>query len=90
MDRARLLRNYDLHSWTGITLGLIVYIVALTGTFALFDNEIKTWEDPTLRVAVADEAPPIADVFSTWVEETSAGGTELEFVRLNYPTTYTP
>ncbi|NQY41419.1 MAG: PepSY domain-containing protein [Henriciella sp.] len=90
MDRARHLRNYNLHSWTGITLGLIVYIVALTGTFALFDNEIKTWEDPTLRVAVADETPPIADVFSTWVEETSAGGTELEFVRLNYPTTYTP
>lgn len=90
MDRARHLRNYDLHSWTGITLGLIVYIVALTGTFALFDNEIKTWEDPTLRVAIADETPPINDVFSNWVEETSAGGMELEFVRLNFPTTYTP
>ena len=90
MDRARHLRNYDLHSWTGLTLGLILYVVALTGSFALFDNEIKSWENPSLRVALGEEIAPIDGVFSSWVEETSAGGTELEFVRLNYPTTHTP
>ncbi|MEL6243808.1 MAG: PepSY-associated TM helix domain-containing protein [Pseudomonadota bacterium] len=91
MDRARHLRNYDLHSWTGITLGLIVYVVALTGCFALFDNEIRTWEDPALRVpvpAVAEQAP-MDEVFTTWMEETS-GGAELEFLRFDYPSTYAP
>ena len=89
MDRARHLRNYDLHSWAGITLGLIVFIVCFSGAFALFDNEIKTWEDPALRIAVSDTPAPIDETFKSWVEETT-GGAETEFVRLDYPTTYAP
>ena len=69
MDRARHLRNYDLHSWTGIALGLIVYVVAFTGCFALFDNEIRTWEDPTLRVSVPNELPAMDAVYTAWVDD---------------------
>ena len=89
MDRARHLRNYGLHSWAGITLGLIVYIVCFSGAFALFDNEIKTWEDPALRVAVNDTPIEIDETFTTWLED-QTGGAETEFVRLDYPTTYAP
>ncbi|MEM9937965.1 MAG: PepSY-associated TM helix domain-containing protein [Pseudomonadota bacterium] len=89
MDRARHLRNYDLHSWAGITLGLIVFIVCFSGAFALFDNEIKTWEDPALRVAISDTPAEIDATFKTWLED-QTGGAETEFVRLDYPTTHAP
>ncbi|MEO0549641.1 MAG: PepSY-associated TM helix domain-containing protein [Pseudomonadota bacterium] len=89
MDRARHLRNYDLHSWAGITLGLIVFIVCFSGAFALFDNEIKTWEDPALRVAISDTPAEINETFNTWLGD-QTGGAETEFVRLDYPTTHAP
>ena len=89
MDRARHLRNYDLHSWAGITLGLIVFIVCFSGAFALFDKEIKTWEDPALRVAVSETPAEINETFSTWLEE-QTGGAETEFARIDYPTTHAP
>ncbi|MEM6651596.1 MAG: PepSY-associated TM helix domain-containing protein [Pseudomonadota bacterium] len=89
MDRARHLRNYDLHSWAGITLGLIVYIVCFSGSFALFDNEIKTWEDPALRVAVEETPIDMNDTFATWVQD-QTGGAEAEFMRFDFPTTYAP
>jgi|GEM_PF-631737 len=89
MDRARHLRNYDLHSWAGITLGLVVFIVCFSGAFALFDNEIKTWEDPALRVAVSESPAEINETFNTWLED-QTGGAETEFVRLDYPTTHAP
>ena len=89
MDRARHTRNYDLHSWAGITLGLIVYIVCFSGSFALFDNEIKTWEDPALRIGVSDTPIAMNDVYDDWIEQTT-GGAEPEFMRFDFPTTYTP
>jgi uncharacterized iron-regulated membrane protein len=89
MDRIRYTRNYDLHSWTGITLGLIVYIVAFTGCFALFDNEIRTWEDPALRISVPEEVPEMNATYVDWVQE-KAGDHEREFMRFDFPTTYAP
>lgn len=73
MNRERHKRNYDLHSWTGITLGLIVFVVAFTGCFALFYNEIGTWEDPALRVSLPEEPVPIASSFEDWNQETTGG-----------------
>ncbi|MEO1305974.1 MAG: PepSY-associated TM helix domain-containing protein [Pseudomonadota bacterium] len=89
MDRARHLRNYDLHSWAGITLGLIVFIVCFSGSFALFDNEIKTWEDPALRMSVNESPIEINETFTSWVQD-NTGGAEAEFMRLDYPTSYKP
>ncbi len=89
MDRVRHLRNYDLHSWTGITLGLIVYIVAFTGCFALFADELRTWEDPTQRVAVPADLPDMGQVYTDWVEE-QVGDAEQEFMRFDFPTTHAP
>lgn len=31
MDKARHKRNYDLHSWSGVTLGIFLFIVCFTG-----------------------------------------------------------
>lgn len=89
MNRARHIRNYDLHSWLGITLGLIVYVVCFSGSFALFDKEIKTWEDPALRIEVNDTPQAINQIYFDWLEETT-NGSEPEFMRLDFPTEYAP
>ena len=89
MDRVRHLRIYDLHSWTGVALGLFLYVVAFTGCFALFHSEIHTWEDPGQRLTLAENPVPIDATFRQWVEETADGG-KIEFVRFDNPSVYTP
>ncbi len=88
MDRERHLRIYDLHSWSGITLGLFVFIVCITGCFALFDHEIHTWEDPAKRLVVPEQRVEIHDTFASWV--TANTRDDLEFARLDYPTSLSP
>ena len=89
MQRDRLKRIYDLHAWSGIALGLFVFIVSLTGCFALFDHEIHTWEDPALRLELPESPSPIHDTFSRWVIE-KAGRDEVRFVSLQFPSRYSP
>lgn len=89
MDRARHRRNYDLHSWTGISLGLFVYVVSFTGCIALFYHEIKTWEDPAKRLAIAAEPVAINETFEAWVRA-NAGDKKIEFLRIDYPSLYEP
>jgi uncharacterized iron-regulated membrane protein len=84
MDRARYKRNYDLHSWIGITLGLIVYVVAFTGCFALFADEIHVWEDPAARLELPGDPAPITPIFESWMQA-EADGRDIEFVSFNYP-----
>lgn len=84
MDRARHSRNYDLHSWIGITLGLVVYVVAFTGCFALFGDEIHVWEDPAARLELPDDPVTITPTFEAWMHE-EADGRDIEFASFTYP-----
>ncbi|MEM8937370.1 MAG: PepSY-associated TM helix domain-containing protein [Pseudomonadota bacterium] len=93
--RERQIRIYDLHSWTGIALGWFLYVVCFSGTVAVFVGELRTWEDPTKRLAVPEEIAPINDTFSEWIEEKlkSVDGDEektLSFLRLNFPQVHEP
>ncbi|MEO0884102.1 MAG: PepSY-associated TM helix domain-containing protein [Pseudomonadota bacterium] len=89
MDRARHLRNYDLHSWTGIALGFFVFIVAFTGSIALFDEELRTWEDPALRLAEVDTPVPIDASFREFIAEQETEG-ELFSASLKFPDSVEP
>ncbi|MEL6171199.1 MAG: PepSY-associated TM helix domain-containing protein, partial [Pseudomonadota bacterium] len=89
MDRERHLRNYDLHSWTGIALGLFVYVVALTGCFALFHHEMLSWEDPAKRLAIAENPVEINETFVAWINEHADEG-PVKFARFTYPTKLEP
>ena len=89
MNRERHKRNYDLHSWAGITLGLIVFVVSLTGCFALFADELRTWEDPAQRLEVPDTPIAITDQFDAWLKQ-HVGEDHVEFVRFDYPSETAP
>ena len=89
MNRDRYLRIYDLHSWSGICLGLFIYIVAFTGCLALFVEEIKTWEAPELRHSISDEVAPIMPQFRDWVVG-NAQGNKIDFITFYFPSSHEP
>ena len=35
-----------IHGWSAVALGLLLYVVIVTGTLAVFDEEISRWADP--------------------------------------------
>ena len=89
MKKGRYLRIYDLHSWSGIVLGLFVYVVSFTGCVALFDNELRTWEDPVKRLEIADEMVSITPIIENWIDQNAQDQTVLQ-LSFFYPNQYEP
>ena len=89
MNRTRHLRIYDLHSWTGITLGLFVFVVAFSGCLALFYHEVLAWEDPAKRIELTERSADFQPTFSIFMDERMAEG-EVEFATVFFPTAEEP
>ncbi|MDF1790445.1 MAG: PepSY-associated TM helix domain-containing protein [Thalassobaculaceae bacterium] len=81
MHREALRRLYDLHSWIGLTLGLLLYVVSFSGVIALFAEEL----DPWLRADLS--APPslTSGSLDSLVDRTAAGGTRSFLLLLPNP-----
>jgi uncharacterized iron-regulated membrane protein len=45
-------RLVAVHGWAGALLGLLLYAVIVTGTAAVFSNEIKAWSGGQLGISV--------------------------------------
>jgi len=52
MRQRTALRLYALHSWTGVVLGLLVFVLCFSGSVALFYDELHQWEHPEHRTAL--------------------------------------
>ncbi|MCP8898470.1 PepSY-associated TM helix domain-containing protein [Gilvimarinus xylanilyticus] len=59
-----------LHTWAGITLGWILYLMFVTGTAGYFDTEIDRWMQP--------ELPPVSPVDTAHVAKTIVATLEQE------------
>jgi uncharacterized iron-regulated membrane protein len=44
---------FDLHGWLGLNLGLLLFVICLSGTFATLSDEIDALVDPAHRVEAA-------------------------------------
>lgn len=84
MDKDRHKRNYDLHSWTGVVLGIYLFIVCFTGAVAVFGTDIARWEAPETRSFSTVDPAPINDAFQNWVQSNAALG-EIEHLSLGLP-----
>ncbi|MEM6701321.1 MAG: PepSY-associated TM helix domain-containing protein [Acidobacteriota bacterium] len=61
--------HYDLHSWTGIVAGLVIFVVCLSGSVAIVEHELATWEQPELRLEPASNPQPIGDLVALAMAE---------------------
>ncbi|MEP0393329.1 MAG: PepSY-associated TM helix domain-containing protein [Erythrobacter sp.] len=84
VDKARHIRIYDLHSWTGVALGIMMFFVAFTGSLALFHHEVEPWEDEARRGEITSTPVPVQPILIKWLEE-NAQGREPTFVSINLP-----
>ncbi|MEL6367829.1 MAG: PepSY-associated TM helix domain-containing protein, partial [Pseudomonadota bacterium] len=83
-NRERQIRIYDLHSWTGVALGIIMFFVCFTGSLALFHHEFEPWEDELRRGEITSSPVPIHDKVGEIVERHS-GEFEPNFVNVSLP-----
>ncbi|MEM6573663.1 MAG: PepSY-associated TM helix domain-containing protein [Pseudomonadota bacterium] len=91
MDRDRRVRIYDAHSWTGISLGLVLFVVCFTGSLAMFARDLQTWEDPARRLPLVAQPIPIDPLYQQWVEdEASSENAEVTFMGMTYPSAEAP
>ncbi|MEM6537040.1 MAG: PepSY-associated TM helix domain-containing protein, partial [Pseudomonadota bacterium] len=73
-NRERQVRIYDLHSWTGVALGLLLFLVAFTGCVALFFGEFQPWEDPAQRIQRHGDAIPLHGMLADVASDVGAKG----------------
>ncbi|MEM1138680.1 MAG: PepSY-associated TM helix domain-containing protein [Pseudomonadota bacterium] len=74
-------RLVAVHGWSGVVLGLLLYVVLLTGAVAVFDYEIATWSTDRVdaRMALADNATDIIETALTEV-----GVSEVERLNVSF------
>ncbi|MEM7781101.1 MAG: PepSY-associated TM helix domain-containing protein [Pseudomonadota bacterium] len=85
-NRERHVRIYDLHSWTGVSIGIIMFFVCFTGSIALFHHEFEPWEDDQRRGEIVANPVPIHDTLEEFVETNSSElGIEPAFVNVSLP-----
>lgn len=88
MNKKRHYRLNLLHSWVGIIIGLLIFIISFSGVIALFGDEIQTWEDPSTRITLnANPVPytPLIDAFVTEAKQELGEGYVIDHIFAMYP-----
>ncbi|MEM6294477.1 MAG: PepSY-associated TM helix domain-containing protein [Myxococcota bacterium] len=71
---------YDVHAWLGAVLGLVLYLMFITGITALVWSPLETWEDPGQHHALS------TTVDDWWVSlQDEIGDADTTFVSLSLP-----
>ncbi|MEQ8229469.1 MAG: PepSY-associated TM helix domain-containing protein [Rhodospirillales bacterium] len=76
---------YRVHSWLGLNLGLLAFVLCLTGTVAVFSPELTWLTEPALRV---DPPPPDRRPALSWQklhDSTQAAYPDARVLRLAAP-----
>lgn len=65
-------KSLSSHSWLGLMIGGLMYIVCLSGTIAIFYEEIERWEQPMAEESLAFNPALAEEVFNRYMasEET--------------------
>ena len=81
-------RSLASHSWLGLLLGMVMYLICLSGTIVIFYEEIERWEQPRAEEYQAMDPELIEDAFNEFM---TAGPTEVtEHMYVVYPSASIP
>ena len=61
-----------LHRWSGLFFGWALYVIALTGTVAVFSDEITAWMQPELPASPVPAAQAVPTA-GQWLRRGAAG-----------------
>ena len=82
-------RIHWFHAWTGVTIGLIIFVVTWTGTLAVFHDAISVWENPLVyRAGQVSSVDVDANVRKTL--ENRYGDKRVDTVVVYLPSTINP
>lgn len=62
-------RSLASHSWLGLLVGVLMYLVCLTGTLAVFAQEIMRWEQPGIHESLEYDAETIQTGYENLLRE---------------------
>ncbi len=65
----------DIHLWSGLVMGIFIFLICLSGTILTFQKDIEIFLHPTLQnisIPARGERPPIAEIIKK-LEESSEG-----------------
>jgi len=68
MDQQRTKRLLDFHAWAGVLSALFIYIVSLSGVFAVFKDELHQWEEVQVHFQMPTQSAPLMPLLSDYAE----------------------
>lgn len=69
-------RSLSAHSWLGLMIGGLMYIVCLSGTLSIFYEEIERWEQPVAQEYLEVDPAFAEAVFNRYMSSPETGITE--------------
>lgn len=64
------------HSWLGLTIGALIYIICLSGTITIFYEEIERWEQPTAEEYMTVDPVMAEESFNRYISSNETEVTE--------------
>ncbi|MBV1933282.1 MAG: PepSY domain-containing protein [Parvibaculaceae bacterium] len=68
MDQQRTKRLLDFHAWAGVLSALFIYVVSLSGVFALFEEEFLHWEEKQIQFELPAQPIPLMPMLSDYAQ----------------------
>ena len=89
MQSETVRRVHWFHAWSGVTVGLIIFVVTWTGTLAVFHDAISVWENP---LVYRDNEIASLDVDSNVrkIVDDHYRGDSVDSILVNLPSTIDP
>ncbi|MBV1909028.1 MAG: PepSY domain-containing protein [Kangiellaceae bacterium] len=61
-------RSLSAHSWIGLMLGAFMYLICLSGTIAVFYEEIERWEQPVAEEYLSYDKSIVEQSFNAYIK----------------------
>jgi uncharacterized iron-regulated membrane protein len=68
------------HSWIGLMLGGLMYIICLSGTITIFYEEVERWEQPAAEEASAFDPVVVEESFNRYMSSSDTELTEHMYI----------
>ena len=78
------------HAWIGLLLGAFMYLICLSGTLAVFFEEIERWEQPVAEEYQSFDTTVIEDSFNRYLQQANTEKELQEHMYIVFPSETIP